>query len=72
MEICFRLGRCRLKSGSPQDLEGGGGEAVDLDSLERYLNDQLRLVLEVACECEYNSGGDESCDCFGDQSNLLY
>ncbi|MFS7914221.1 hypothetical protein Hanom_Chr02g00150871 [Helianthus anomalus] len=47
MEICFRLRRCRLKSGPPQDLEGGGGEAVDLDLLERYLDDQLGLVLGV-------------------------
>ncbi|MFS7914209.1 hypothetical protein Hanom_Chr02g00150721 [Helianthus anomalus] len=47
MEICFRLCRCRLKSGPPQDLEGGGGEAVDLDLLERYLDAQLGLVLGV-------------------------
>ncbi|KAF5764303.1 hypothetical protein HanRHA438_Chr15g0702971 [Helianthus annuus] len=72
MEICFRLYRRQLKSGPPQDLEGGGGEAVDLDLFERYLEDQLGLVLEVACECEYeyeyeyDSGGDQSGDCFGD------
>ncbi|KAJ0693000.1 hypothetical protein HanPI659440_Chr15g0592241 [Helianthus annuus] len=75
MEICFRLCRRRLKSGPPQDLEGGGGEAVELDLLERYLDDQLGLVLEVACECEceyeYDSGGDQSGDCFGDRSNNL-
>ncbi|MFS7939060.1 hypothetical protein Hanom_Chr05g00447171 [Helianthus anomalus] len=71
MEIYFRVCRRRLKSGPPQDLEGGGREAVDLDLLERYLNDQLGLAVEVACECEYDSGGDESGDCFGDWSNLL-
>ncbi|MFS7978604.1 hypothetical protein Hanom_Chr10g00917391 [Helianthus anomalus] len=73
MEIFFRLCRRRLKSGPSQDSEGGGGEAVDLDLLERYLHDQSGLVLEVSCECEYeyDSGGDESGYCFGDQSNLL-
>ncbi|MFS8000482.1 hypothetical protein Hanom_Chr12g01178851 [Helianthus anomalus] len=34
MEISFRLCHRRLKSGPSQDLEGGGGEAVDLDLLE--------------------------------------
>ncbi|MFS8018439.1 hypothetical protein Hanom_Chr15g01392061 [Helianthus anomalus] len=64
MEICFRLCRRRLKSGPPQDLEGGGGEAVDLDLLERYLDDQLGLVLGVACECECEC--ECECGCGGD------
>ncbi|KAI3698885.1 hypothetical protein L2E82_42781 [Cichorium intybus] len=56
-EICFRFRlrsrkRCRLKSGRPEDVEGGGQVVVvvEVNLLERYLDDQLGLALEIACE----------------------
>ncbi|KAL8248434.1 hypothetical protein R6Q59_005302 [Mikania micrantha] len=59
VEICFRFWRHRrrLNSGPPEDVEGGG-EVVAVSLLERYLDDQLGLVIEFACGCD--DGGDGS------------
>lgn len=73
VEICFRFcrrgrKRCRLKSGPPLDAEGGGQVVVvvELNLLERYLDDQLGLALEIACECD-----DETDDFYSNRSYLL-
>ncbi|KAI3729020.1 hypothetical protein L6452_17666 [Arctium lappa] len=75
VEICFhfcRRKRCRLKSGPPpHDVEGGGQVVVvvEVNLLERYLDDQLGLALEFACE--FDSGDDETDDFCSSRSDLL-
>ncbi|MFS7935177.1 hypothetical protein Hanom_Chr05g00400371 [Helianthus anomalus] len=49
MEISLRLCRRWLKSGPPQDLEGGGGEAVDLDLLESDCFGDM-LIVDFDCK----------------------
>ncbi|KVH96054.1 uncharacterized protein LOC112528339 [Cynara cardunculus var. scolymus] len=61
--------RCRLKSGPPCDVEGGGQVVVEVNLLERYLDDQLGLALEFTCE--FDSGDDETDDFYSNRSNLL-
>ncbi|KAL4569622.1 hypothetical protein LXL04_025264 [Taraxacum kok-saghyz] len=69
--FCFcrrRRKRCRLKSATPGDVEGGGEVVVvvEVNLLERYLDDQLGLALEIACECD-----DETDDFHSNRSYLL-
>nr|GEU30628.1 hypothetical protein [Tanacetum cinerariifolium] len=77
VEIWFFIRRCgrkwsRLRSGPPVAVEGEGEEVavavvVEVSLLERYLDDQLGLAIEVACECESN----ESDYFYSSRSDLL-
>ncbi|KAK1423016.1 hypothetical protein QVD17_18309 [Tagetes erecta] len=71
VEICFCFcchRRKRLTLGPVEDVERGGEMEVNL--LERYLDDQLELVLDIVCECECGAGV-ESDEFFYNGSDLL-
>ncbi|KAI3733517.1 hypothetical protein L6452_12960 [Arctium lappa] len=85
-EVCFRLcRRRRFKSAAPRppppppmsrredDVEGGRQVKNEFSLLNRYLDDQLELALEILHECGGELGYDYDYmeDFDGDRSNML-
>ncbi|PIN13446.1 hypothetical protein CDL12_13937 [Handroanthus impetiginosus] len=72
VEICFLICRRRRKVSSSSDDElSRGGEGREVGLLQRYLEDQLMLVIELGGDCENVGDGGVDVEYFDSTRPLL-